>query len=537
MALTYDVVVIGAGHNGLVSACYLARAGLDVLVVEAGPTVGGMTSTTTPIEEAPHHRINMCAVDVAFLRGTNIVRELQLRRFGYREIDLDPAYVYLHSDGESLALWRDPRQTATEIRKFSTHDADAYLTLVRHLDAVLQVAQPLMATNPCHPRPGGVARAATIAARRRTDLRGAPSLVVSSAAEAIDERFHHPFVRDAIGAMISLWDSPSRIGSAYLLMFLAVCHRFGVGRLVGGTQTLPDSLVGALRSLGGAVRCEAKVQEILVSGDRATGVRLASGEELVARKAVIATCDPRTALGKLLPTGCLDPTIAARVAHIPSFSDGAGFLVAHFALSGQLRLERHERLRQDGLDLRKPIHFMGGLDPGVASYSEAQAGRFPVSPPFGTIIPTAVDPSQAPPGQDTFYLLANAAPLNPEVSWASLKPVACKALVAHAAEYFDGLEELEIGRIEETPEDLADRLNVTNGNWMHVDTWRIGPFRPAPGLSGYRTPIAGLYLGGCGSHPGPGMSGLPGRNAAQEVLRRPRRFWRPARVGAPDGDS
>ncbi len=526
MAAQSDVVVIGGGHNGLVAACYLAKAGLDVVVVEAAPTVGGMSGTQALIPEAPQHQINYCAVDICFLHATKIVDELGLRRFGYREVAVDPTTAYLHADGSSIAFWRDPVRTADEIRRFSEHDAKSYLQLVRLLNGMLDIALPLFPANPLRPSPRALFGTARGAVRNGHALKKLMPFSVAPAAQIIDEYFEHPVVRDAISTQCSVATSISSDGSSLGMIILPFFHRFGATRPIGGTQTLPNSLAAALRAAGGSIRTGTPVEEILVSGGRATGVRLEGGEEIAARRAVIATCDPRMALGKLLPADTLDPAMVAKVNHIPASAEGFSFLKVDVALSGKLGLRRHEKWRGDGLDLREPSCIIGGYDEAYLSYPQAIAGELPAFPSVWMAVPTAADPTQAPKGEDTLYLWAQPMPLEPRgTGWSDVKDVAGQGLVSLAAKYYDGIEQLEIGRWVETPEDFAQRLRVTNGCLYHTDfsTFRLGPMRPAAGLSGYRTPVKGLYLGGAGSHPSPGITGLPGRLAAQEVLRRKNR--------------
>jgi phytoene dehydrogenase-like protein len=520
--VNYDAIVIGGGHNGLIAGCYLARGGMDVAVVEADENVGGMTSSGPLIASAPNHVINPCAVDLVFIRATGIIEELQLKRYGLRLIDVDPPLAYLHEDGASLAFWRDPRRTADEIRRFSAADAAAYLEFARMLDTVVDLVLPVLTGNPYRLTPRAIARILTAAVRRRKILPDVLPVVTAPLTQVLDEWFEHYLVKDAIAAMAAIYFAPAQDGGALPLIFPAFLQRFGAARPVGGMQALPAALERCFLDLGGTVHTGRAVEQIILKNGSARGVRLSDGTEITAKHAVIATCHPQLALGEMIPEGILDRRQAARVAHIPANADNGGWMKVDVALSGQLRLDRHQRARVDGLDLREPALVIGGLDDGQRAWDSVRSGELPSAIGMYTSIPTAVDPSQAPAGQDTLYLWAGPVPSRPNEPWTSLVDRASKAMVERACHYFNGIEELEIGRWVETPVDAARRLRSPGGSLSHGDftLLRAGPLRPAAGLSGYTTPIPGLYLGSCGSHPGAGVHGTAGKLSAATALRK-----------------
>ena len=298
-------------------------------------------------------------------------------------------------------------------------------------------------------------------------------------------------------------------------------HRYGSGRLVGGSGALPLALRRRLEAVGGKVRTSAPIEEILVdSAGTVGGVRLTSGEEIRAR-AVVAACDPRLTLTKLLPPGTLSPPMAARARHIPTTNGGAACLSVGMALNGQVSLSRYQARRKDGLDLREPILLQGTFEQQCDAAELVQRGVLPDFVPYAATVPTAADPSQAPAGQDTIYIYAAPVPFEPVEPWETLADKAGEALIKDVGTYYSGLEELEIGRWVESWPESARRTGHPYGNPYHVDftMFRAGPLRPARGFGGYRTPVSGLYLSGAGSHPGAGMSGVPGQLAAREVVR------------------
>jgi len=328
-------------------------------------------------------------------------------------------------------------------------------------------------------------------------------------------------VRGALGSLCSAFGPVLADGSSIVLLALGWYLRYGVSRPIGGTQVFPDALAAALEKLGGTIRCGSPVEEVVIGGGKATGVRLASGEVINAGTAVLATCDPRTALLSLLPSGSLEPALEARAARIPTLASNLATVRVDVAFSGRLSLERFERRRGDGVDLRLPGVYMGTLENAIAAETAAASGRLPEVTNLYAAIPTGPDPSQAPDGQDTLWLYAHPMPLRPQRPWETLRAEAGEHAVARAAQFIDGIGEFEIGRAVDSPEDMARRFRVSGGSLWHVDLslFRLGPMRPARGLSGYRTPIDGFYLGSGGSHPTPGMSGLPGRLASDEILR------------------
>jgi len=276
-----DVVIVGAGHNGLVAGCYLARDGRRVLVLEASDGVGGMTSTNPVLDAAPLHRINEGAMDASLIRTTTIPADLELARFGWREVEVDPPYAWLDEDGSSLCVWRDPERTAADLARFSDRDARAFIELSNELHALMRAAIPYMNTHPLRPRPAGLLGGLRGALRHPARLLGVSRLFAISHAQAIEERFEHRSIR-ALLAALPCFAPITQDGTGWVLIYFGLIHAAGVGRYVTGTGGITDALQRCLAASGGEIRCGALVEEILVGGGRVRGVRLASGEEIEA---------------------------------------------------------------------------------------------------------------------------------------------------------------------------------------------------------------------------------------------------------------
>src|SRR5581483_5695063 len=290
--------------------------------------------------------------------------------------------------------------------------------------------------------------------------------------------------------------------------FLAFLHDSGVLRPIGGMQAVPDALLGYLREHGGDVLTGTVVETITMHGGRASGVVLSDGRTVTARLGVISACDPRQTLTQLVPGASLPRRVTSRAARLPANATGNGWLKTDLALDTQVTLTVHEKWRGDGLDLRRPALMVGEMDNARRGYREAAAGRIPAAEDMlvWCFCPTGIDPSQAPTGQDVMYLSTPSVPVHPLGGWEQDEGPATAKLLVQAGQYYDtGLDGV-VGQRIENPEGLARRLRVSNGCYFHVDFTpaRSGPLRPAIGLGGYRTPLAGLYLAGAGTHPGGG---------------------------------
>ena len=516
----YDAIVIGGGHNGLASACYLAAEGRKVLVLESLAKVGGMASSGYLIPEAPNHLVHPCALDLMSLRVHPMMpQELQLERHGFRQTDMDPGYVYLHPDGSSLVFGRSAEQTAAEIRRFSAADATEFLALMKLVNTFIDLAIPMMRVDPAQKNLGAKWQALKVLIKNRHMKPELMGLIGSPAYTSIMERFEHPVTQSALCCLLGAAGPITGEATGVYFALLGFIQRFGLGRAVGGMQTLSNALAARLTELGGEIRLNTPVAEIVAKNGQAQGVRLASGEVLTSRS-VIAAVHPRVALHMVTP-GAVERRYLTRVDLAPANGHGGSPMKIDIALSGQVRASRHEALRSDGLSLRKSVLLIGTVEAVLDNFKCAARGEVSQLPYLWATAPSAVDPTQAPEGQDIAYLYPIAMPLEPRQGWDAIRAQVTQTVIDQTDAYLPGLKALEIGRRAEAAPDFAARLNVPNGCVVHIDTGasRTGLMRPAFGLGGETLPVKGLFFGGAGIHPGGGINGLPGRIAAGRVKR------------------
>lgn len=517
-----DFVIVGAGHNGLTAGCYLAREGHRVTVVEASPTVGGMTSTNATLPSAPGHFFNEGAIQLTgIFRVSGVAEELELHKYGLRQISVDPAHVQLAPDGSSLAIWKDASRTADELRRFSPKDARAWLDLANALDPAMDVVVAYMKSHPLRPWNAEMGRAVARAARHPKQLWSLRQFATASHTEFLEETFESELPKGALAAMAAF--SQMRLDmTAWAMIYLGVVQRVSNAMPIGGTGALPAALHRCLTAHGGTVHTNSRVSELVMSGDRVTGVQLDSGQIIRAGKGVLTTCNPVVTLNELLPEGVLDFRMSARAKDIPIRKTHATSLKINVALKGQVSMRRHEAWRNDGLDLRKYLIAWHTLEEQDNAWNAVVRGQWPDPVPVScAIIPSAVDPTQAPPGASNLWLWSGVIPVTPEVPWEDVRDKVGDAVLRDTGQYYEGLNSLEIDRAVLGGPDIEERFNAPAGNVYHVDPLitRFGPLKPAPGFGGYRIPVDGLYLSGAGTHPVGGVCALPGKLAAQTVLR------------------
>jgi len=509
------VVVIGGGHNGLVCACYLARAGERVIVLERADEVGGAVHTT---ETFPGFRFDTHAVAHNMINMTDIPQDLQLDRHGLDYLEMDPFTTALSPTGAAFRLYRDVERTCDDIARTNPTEARAYRRFIQTFEPLIRAALGVMAASGARGRlralPGQVT--AGVRMLRRLGPSGLATVLASPYARLLEEELPAERLRAPIAALAAhATVGPDTPGGAFYAMWQAAYHQSGMWHPRGGSGALAHALARRLKSLGGAVRTGADVTRIEVRRGRVAGVTLRSGEA-IATDRVVAAINPKITLLELLPPGSLAERLLARVraTHIAN----AVQFVVHVAVT---RLPAYRDL--PGTDAWNGMQAMTRDLPQVSrAFAEATAGLAPADPPVYAFTTSAIDPTLAPPGQHTLYLACPAYPARfaDGTSWRDRAEAEAERLIEAMTEFVPELPETIIDVRPWTPLEAEQRIRLLGGHPMHLDITadQLLSLRPLPGLGRYRTPVRGLYLSGAGTNPSGGVFGAPGRNAALAVL-------------------
>ena len=521
----WDAVIVGGGHNGLVAGFYLARAGLRTLILERRPFVGGACNTE---EFAPGYRASTGAYVLSMLRPA-IWRDMQLVERG---IEVSPAgpTLNLYPDGESYLLGDDMDANIEATKRFSPSDARAVPLFEDDLHGAAQAVLPIFDMTAPDPRIKSLddarafAKMGRLATRNRRHLNTLLSLFTSSAAQVLAERFDSEHVRAAMGwhAINDSASGPSTPGTAFVLLHdhASDASEAGVrqwGFVRGGMGVLTETMADAARDAGATVRCDAEVASVLTKADRAIGVRLASGEEILADR-ILSNADPKRTFLRL----CADAELPEDfVREVEAYSCMGTSMKINLGLSA---LPHAQGQPNDGV---QPYHrgivevnpFTAELD---LQQAQAAYGIAVENSHVELCFPTVHDSSLAPAGKHIATIDVNSQPFHlRESTWDDIKETRADQVVAQLEQYFPGLSGLVEHRQVLSPLDMERVMGLTGGHALHGDMapHQLLFMRPVRGWANYRTPLKGLYLCGAGTHPGGGVSGANGRNAAREVLR------------------
>jgi phytoene dehydrogenase-like protein len=507
----YDTVVIGAGHNGLVTAAYLARAGARVLVLERRPIVGGACVTE---ETWPGYRINTYAEAGGLLRP-KIVADLDLVRYGYDPIVPDPQAFLPQADGRALTFWLDESRTQQELSKFSEADARAYPEYIAFWNRALDVIEPAMLAPPL---PLDQFLASLPRGQAESLLR---DLFLRSIRDFLDDWFESPELKGALAARATMgtFAGPYTPGTAFLLGYRGLGrigeHRRVAGSCRGGMGRAPESIARSATAAGATIRTDIGVRELVIEHGRVVGVVTHDGEA-IRSKTVASNLDVPTTLLQLAPPGTLDREVEHRIGRIRA---RGACLKLNAAMDGVPKFTAAPATEPSVLV--GAVSIAPNMEYIERAFDDAKFGSFSRGPAIDIHFPSLVDPSLAPDGKHTMSCLAQYAPSRLiDGAWDDAREAMVNLLLSTIEAYAPNIRPLVRHWQVVTPLDLERTVGLTGGN---VDQGDMTPdqmfsLRPIPGWSSYRTPVPGLYLCGSAAHPGGGVTGAPGHNAAAVIL-------------------
>jgi beta-carotene ketolase (CrtO type) len=509
----YQAIVIGAGHNGLTCACYLARAGLKVLVLERYETYGGMTVSEELAATGFLSDVHASGYLVAKL--TPAPEELGLARHGLELITPDPNWAQVFPDGRAFIIGRDAEETARSMAQFSRADAEAWRGLYqRYLAAKPDIVAGMTSTPP--------PLAEEFASQDAVDQY---RFQFQSARSWVDETFQSPEMRYffASCALHGALAPDDALGANFAWLFAAAVQDVGVSIVKGGMHNVSRALAAELAAHGGEIRVNSGVKSIAVEKDRAISVRIEDGEVIALDGVLASNVDPRHLALDLLGEARIGEAIAGR---IKRYDWGQSFFGIYLALDGPVPYRAGTEADQAGY-----VHIGGpSLDDLAETFAQARAGLLPSRPMIGAINEAGLDPSRAPEGKALMKFIVHFVPYRVTgdatgrirgTHWDDTKNAYADAVIDMLTERFlPGLRDRIIARSVQSPLDYERRIiSAVHGTHQHGAflPYQIGAMRPIPEFGSYRSPVANLYLCGAGSHPGSGVTMAPGRNAAKVI--------------------
>ena len=517
-----DAIVVGAGHNGLTTAAYLARAGRRVLVLERRPVVGGCAVTE---ELWPGFRVSRASYVAGLLRPV-VIDELRLAKHGLELLPRNPSSFTPEPDNRGLILGPDLKACCDEIRYFSPRDAARYPDYEHFLERIARVVDPLIDAPPPARLPNAknirsLLGAAGRGLRLGADLPRALVMLNGAAARTIESWFESEPLRTTLAtdAVIGAWAAPSTPGTGYVLFHHVMGETNGVrgiwAYVRGGMGSVSNALASAARSYGAEIRCDSTIRKILTHDGRATGIVLADGSEIHA-PIVVSNADPKVTLLDLLGAENLPNKMVRGIEQLDFRSP---VMKINVALD---RLPSFPSRPDAGPALRGTIHLgaarMSELED---SFAAACAGGLPERPMIEMTIPSTLDDTLAPPDKHVASLFVQHVPYTlHDETWDTARDRFADRVFTIIDELAPGFSASVLHRDVLAPPDLERIFGITGGNIFHgaMTPNRLWLRRPLSGLGGYRTPVTGLFLCGAGTHPGGGVMGACGRNAAATIL-------------------
>jgi len=525
MAGTRDVIILGAGHNGLVAAFYLAKAGLKPLVLERRPVAGGCAVTE---EFFPGFRGSTLAHGGGPIRP-GIARDMKLAKHGLHMLEPDPRLFAPALDGRVLLLYGDSSTSAANILQFSKKDAEKYRQLQKMLARIAALLDRLLTMTPPDidkPTTGELMHLLMTGREFRSlgrddmfrVLRWGPMAI----ADFVAEWFETDLVRAAVAArgIFGTAMGPWSAGSTAVMLLRAPTDGNPVGSASfprGGMGALTQAMAAAATAAGAEIRTGAEVAQVLVRDGKAVGVALASGEEISAKR-VVSNADPRRTFLKLLDPVHLGPDFVVKM---QNYRCAGNLAKVNLALDGVPQFTALKQVGASAAALAGRIHIGPEIDYLERAFDACKYGKFAEQLYLEAAIPSLSDPSLAPAGKHVMSIYAQFAPYKLREGWASQRNALGDAVVKTLAAYAPKLPEMILHRQVLTPADLEEHYGLTGGHIFHGELAldQLFTMRPLLGCARYRTPIDGLYLCGNGTHPGTGLTGQSGANAAREIVK------------------
>ena len=512
------VVVIGAGHNGLACACYLARAGCRVLVLEMAERIGGAAHTAETIADKPGYRFDTCSVIHNMINMTTVIEELRLNEVGLEYIETDPFTISYFPGGEVVRFYRSMERTCDEIARYAPRDAESYARFIRTASPVTELALSAFRSSGDHGRGIGEWRKRLMAAGR-TVRRNRPTRLVQQMigpyGTLLEEIFQTEYARAGIAALAAHGTlGPGTPGAAFFVLWQAAYHRYGNWHAKGGSGALSVALRKRLEAWEGTVRTSARVERIIVNG-RVRGVELTDCERIEAAR-IVAAINPQTALLDLIDCDHLPANLARQIA--TRHRANAVQFVVHAALN---HLPPWPNAPADGWNgMQSVAASVAQVD---ENFRQAEAGIAPTRPAAYVFTPSAIDCTVAPPRKHGAYIACAAYPARfaDGASWQARGESEAHRVIAAVEERAPGFADGITGLAWRHAEDWEREIGLLGGHPMHLDLTldQLGAFRSLPALAGHRGPIDGLYLTGAGTYPTGGVSAVPGRVTARIVLK------------------
>ena len=525
MSQSYDVIIIGAGHNGLVAAAYLAKAGRRVLVLERNNIIGGIAATT---ESYPGFRFNTGSHDAGMFRE-EIVKDLNLYDHGIEFITSKVAAFAPFQNGKSLTIWRDPAKTVQEIARFSNKDAEIYPLFLASINKFSKwLSSIFMLTPPdiFHRNLPDLIAWANVAIRTRRlggkDMMELLRILPMTTKELLDEWFESEEVKGLLGShsVNGSMQGPQASGTAFMFLY----HQSGDPNggfkssqfVKGGIGMLSLALANSAEEYGAEIRTNVGVSKILVEDYRAVGVKLEKGEQIFAQ-VIVSSADPRHTLFGLVGATNLEPRVMRRVRNIRFRGSTAKI---NLALSS---MPKFKSTGTANINLTGHIIICPSLDYLERAYDDAKYGQISRAPYLDIVIPSMLDDSLAPAGQHVMSINMQYAPYDLKgADWKSHKEILGDLVIKTLSNYVSDLKDIILHQQVITPLDLEIDYGLSEGSIYHgqMGLDQLLFMRPIAGYGRYRSPIDNLFLCSAGTHPGGGVTGAPGHNAARRILKK-----------------